>query len=71
MGLIKNLDDITNAVVAEKGGTSVFVRNLGETSIGIASGWAKWGSMIAMMWWKAVLLQRGAKALLVLEQVHR
>ena len=72
MGLIKNLDDITTAVVAEKDGTSVFVRNLGETSMGYRVRLGKVGiddrdDVVEGV----VLLQRGAKALPVLEQVHR
>lgn len=34
MGLMKNLDDIADTVMAEKEGTPIFVRNLGETSVG-------------------------------------
>ena len=72
MGLIKNLDDITNAVVAEKAGTSVFVRNLGETSMGYRVRLGKVGiddrdDVVEGV----VLLQRGAKALPVLDQINR
>jgi cobalt-zinc-cadmium resistance protein CzcA len=72
IGLIKSLDDITNAVVAEKAGTSVFVRNLGETSMGYRVRLGKVGvddrdDVVEGV----VLLQRGAKALPVLDQVHR
>ena len=72
MGLIKTLDDITNAVVAEKNGTPVFIRNLGETSLGYRVRLGKVGiddrdDVVEGV----VLLQRGAKALPVLEQVHR
>lgn len=72
MGLIKTLDDISNAVVAEKAGTPVFVRNLGETSMGYRVRLGKVGiddrdDVVEGV----VLLQRGAKALPVLEQVHR
>lgn len=72
MGLIKNLDDITTAVVAEKSGTSVLVRNLGETSMGYRVRLGKVGiddrdDVVEGV----VLLQRGAKALPVLEEVHR
>ena len=34
LGLIRNLEDIASAVVAERQGTPVFVRNLGEVSLG-------------------------------------
>jgi cobalt-zinc-cadmium resistance protein CzcA len=72
MGLIKSLDDITNAVVTEKAGTPVFVRNLGETSLGYRVRLGKVGiddqdDVVEGV----VLLQRGAKALPVLEQVQR
>lgn len=72
MGLIKNLDDITAAVVAEKAGTPVLVRNLGDTSMGYRVRLGKVGiddrdDVVEGV----VLLQRGAKALPVLEQVHR
>ncbi|MBU6435308.1 MAG: efflux RND transporter permease subunit, partial [Nitrospirae bacterium] len=72
MGLIKNLDDITTAVVAEKAGTPVLVRNLGETSMGYRVRLGKVGiddrdDVVEGV----VLLQRGAKALPVLEQVQR
>ena len=72
MGLIKNLDDITTAVVAGKSGTSVLVRNLGETSMGYRVRLGKVGiddrdDVVEGV----VLLQRGAKALPVLEEVHR
>jgi cobalt-zinc-cadmium resistance protein CzcA len=72
MGLIKSLDDITNAVVTEKAGTPVFIRNLGETSMGYRVRLGKVGiddqdDVVEGV----VLLQRGAKALPVLEQVQR
>ena len=72
MGLIKSLDDITNAVVTEKAGTPVFVRNLGETSLGYRVRLGKVGiddqdDVVEGV----VLLQRGAKALPVLEQVQQ
>ena len=72
MGLIKKLDDITNAVVAEKDGTPVFIKNIGETSIGYRVRLGKVGiddrdDVVEGV----VLLPRGAKALPVLDQVHR
>jgi heavy metal efflux system protein len=72
MGLIKTLDDIADAVVAEKAGTPVFVRNLGETSLGYRVRLGKVGiddqdDVVEGV----VLLQRGAKASPVLELVHR
>ncbi|MCX5720693.1 MAG: CusA/CzcA family heavy metal efflux RND transporter [Nitrospirae bacterium] len=72
MGLIQSLDDITAAVVAEKAGTPVLIRNLGETSMGYRVRLGKVGiddrdDVVEGV----VLLQRGAKALPVLEQVHR
>lgn len=72
MGLIKSLDDIRAAVVDEKAGTPVLVRNLGDTSMGYRVRLGKVGiderdDVVEGV----VLLQRGAKALPVLEQVHR
>lgn len=71
MGLIKKLDDIANTVVTQKEGTPVFVRNLGKTSIGSRIRLGKVGiddrdDVVEGV----VLLQRGAKALPVLEKVH-
>ena len=72
MGLIKTLDDIANTVVTQKAGTPVFVRNLGQTSLGYRVRLGKVGiddrdDVVEGV----VLLQRGAKALPVLEQVHK
>ncbi|MBX3370310.1 MAG: efflux RND transporter permease subunit, partial [Nitrospira sp.] len=71
MGLIKKLDDISNTVVTQKEGTPVFVRNLGKTSIGSRVRLGKVGiddrdDVVEGV----VLLQRGAKALPVLDKVH-
>ena len=72
LGLIRNLVDISNAVVTEKNGTPVFIRNLGETSIGYRVRLGKVGiddrdDVVEGV----VLLTRGAKALPVLEHVHQ
>ena len=69
--MIKKLDDIANTVVTQKEGTPVFVRNLGKTSIGSRVRLGKVGiddrdDVVEGV----VLLQRGAKALPVLEKVH-
>ncbi|MBA5875019.1 MAG: CusA/CzcA family heavy metal efflux RND transporter [Nitrospira sp. CR1.2] len=71
MGLIKTLDDISNTVVTQKEGTPVFIRNLGKTSIGSRVRLGKVGiddrdDVVEGV----VLLQRGAKALSVLDKVH-
>ncbi len=71
MGLIKKLDDIANTVVTQKEGTPVFIRNLGRTSIGSRVRLSKLGiddrdDVVG----DAVWLQRGAKALPVLDKVH-
>lgn len=72
MGLINTLDDITNAVVAGKFGTPVFVRDLGKTSVEYRIRLGKVGiddrdDVVEGV----ILLQRDAKALPVLEQIHR
>jgi cobalt-zinc-cadmium resistance protein CzcA len=72
LGLIRTLDDISNAVVTQKAGTPVFVRNLGQVSHGYRVRLGKVGiadrdDIVEGV----VLLQRGAKALPVLEQVHK
>ncbi len=71
MGLIKTLNDISSTVVTEKEGTPVFIRNLGKTSIGSRVRLGKVGiddrdDVVEGV----VLLQRGAKALEVLDKVH-
>jgi cobalt-zinc-cadmium resistance protein CzcA len=72
MGLIKNVNDITRAVVAEKDGTPVLIKNLGETNLGYRVRLGKVGiddrdDVVEGV----VLLQRGAKALPVLDHVHQ
>ncbi|MGH7230451.1 MAG: efflux RND transporter permease subunit, partial [Nitrospiraceae bacterium] len=72
VGLIDSLDDIENVMVAQKGGTPVFVRNLGAVSVGHQVRLGKVGiddrdDVVEGV----VLLQRGAQALPVLEQVKR
>ena len=71
LGLIRTQDDIANAVVTQKAGTPVFVRNLGPVSIGYRVRLGKVGiddgdDIVEGV----VLLQRGAKALPVLDHVH-
>jgi cobalt-zinc-cadmium resistance protein CzcA len=70
LGLIRDLDDIENVVVAEKAGTPVFVRSLGKVSMGHRVRLGKVGiddrdDVVEGV----VLLQRGYKALSVLERV--
>jgi cobalt-zinc-cadmium resistance protein CzcA len=72
LGLIDSLDDIENIMVAEKSGTPVFVRSLGKVSVGYRVRLGKVGiddrdDVVEGV----VLLQRGAKALSVLERVHK
>ncbi len=72
LGLIDSLDDIENVMVAEKNGTPVFVRNLGKVSVGHRVRLGKVGindqdDMVEGV----VLLQRGYKALSVLERVQQ
>jgi cobalt-zinc-cadmium resistance protein CzcA len=72
LGLIRTQDDIANAVVTQKAGTPVFVRNLGPVSIGYRVRLGKVGiddgdDIVEGV----VLLQRGAKALPVLDRVHK
>ncbi|MEW6543224.1 MAG: CusA/CzcA family heavy metal efflux RND transporter [Nitrospirota bacterium] len=72
VGLIGSLDDIENIQVAEKEGTPVFVRNLGRVSVGHRVRLGKVGlddrdDVVEGV----VLLQRGAKALPVLERVKQ
>lgn len=71
MGLIKNVNDITRAVVAEKDGTPVLIKNLGETNLGYRVRLGKVGiddrdDVVEGV----VLLQRGAQALPVLDRVR-
>ena len=72
MGLMKSLDDIADTVVTEKEGTPIFVRNLGQTSVGHRVRLGKVGinerdDVVEGV----VLLQRGEQALPVLERVHK
>src|SRR5213593_1874758 len=72
LGLINSLDDIENVMVAEKNGTPVFVKNLGKVSVGHRVRLGKVGiddrdDVVEGV----VLLQRGYKALSVLERVKR
>jgi heavy metal efflux system protein len=70
LGLIKSLDDIEKVMVVEKNGTPIFVRNLGKVSLGHRVRLGKVGiddrdDVVEGV----VLLQRGYKALSVLERV--
>ncbi|WP_447983500.1 efflux RND transporter permease subunit [Nitrospira sp. Nam74] len=70
LGLIRDLDDIENAVVAEKDGTPIFTKNMGQVSIGHRVRLGKVGiddrdDVVEGV----VLLQRGAQALPVLKEV--
>jgi cobalt-zinc-cadmium resistance protein CzcA len=72
VGLIDSLDDIENVMVAEKDGTPVFVKNLGQVSVGHQVRLGKVGiddrdDVVEGV----VLLQRGAVALNVLDQVKK
>jgi cobalt-zinc-cadmium resistance protein CzcA len=72
LGLINNLEDIENVMVAEKNGTPIFVRNLGRVSEGYRVRLGKVGiddrdDVVEGV----VLLQRGYQALPVLERVKK
>ncbi len=72
IGLINGLADIENVMVAEKNGTPVFVKNLGKVNVGHRVRLGKVGiddrdDVVEGV----VLLQRGYKAIEVLERVHR
>ncbi|HJT21411.1 MAG TPA: CusA/CzcA family heavy metal efflux RND transporter [Nitrospira sp.] len=72
LGLMRDLDDIADTVVAEKEGTPIFVRNLGNTSVGYRVRLGKVGindrdDVVEGV----VLLQRGEKASPVLDRVHQ
>jgi cobalt-zinc-cadmium resistance protein CzcA len=72
LGLIDNLEDIENIMVAEKDGTPIFIRNLGKVSVGNRVRLGKVGiddrdDVVEGV----VLLQRGAKAFPVLERVKK
>lgn len=71
LGLINDLDDIENVVVAEKEGTPIFVKTLGKVTVGHRVRLGKVGiddrdDVVEGV----VLLQRGYKALPVLEKVR-
>ncbi len=70
LGLINDLDDIENVMVAEKGGTPIFVKTLGKVAVGHRVRLGKVGiddrdDVVEGV----VLLQRGYKALPVLDKV--
>ncbi|MCP9440411.1 MAG: CusA/CzcA family heavy metal efflux RND transporter [Nitrospira sp.] len=72
LGLINNLDDIENVMVAEKEGTPVFIKTLGKVTVGHRVRLGKVGiddrdDVVEGV----VLLQRGYKALPVLEAVKK
>jgi len=72
IGLINSLDDIESVMVAETNGTPVFVKTLGKVSVGHRVRLGKVGiddrdDVVEGV----VLLQRGYKAMQVLERVHR
>jgi cobalt-zinc-cadmium resistance protein CzcA len=72
LGLIRNLDDLADTVVTEKGGTPVFIRNLGRVSLAHRVRLGKVGindrdDVVEGV----VLLQRGERASPALERVHR
>jgi len=72
LGLITSLEDIENAVVTEKNGIPVFVKNFGKVNVGNRIRLGKVGiddqdDVVEGV----VLLHRGAKASPVLERVHQ
>jgi cobalt-zinc-cadmium resistance protein CzcA len=71
LGLINDLDDIENVMVAEKEGTPIFVKTLGKVTVGHRVRLGKVGiddrdDVVEGV----VLLQRGAQALPVLDKVR-
>src|SRR6476660_7324594 len=71
LGLINGIADIENVMVAEKNGTPIFIRNLGNVAVGSRVRLGKVGiddrdDVVEGV----VLLQRGAQALKVLEKVR-
>ncbi|HEY6262546.1 MAG TPA: CusA/CzcA family heavy metal efflux RND transporter [Nitrospiraceae bacterium] len=71
LGLINGIADIENVMVAEKTGTPIFIRNLGNVAVGSRVRLGKVGiddrdDVVEGV----VLLQRGAQALPVLEKVR-
>ena len=72
LGLIRSLDDIGNTMVTQRTGTPIFVKNLGEFKEGYRVRLGKVGTddqddIVEGI----VLLQRGAKALPVLDRVKQ
>ena len=72
LGLINDLDDIENVMVAEKEGTPIFVKTLGKVTVGHRVRLGKVGiddrdDVVEGV----VLLQRGYKALPVLDNVRK
>ncbi len=72
LGLIENLRDVENIMVAEKNGTPIFIRNLGKVNVGHRIRLGKVGiddrdDVVEGV----VLLQRGYKALPVLDRVKQ
>ncbi len=72
VGLIDDLEDIENVVVAEKAGTPIYVRNVAKVSVGKRVRLGKVGiddrdDVLEGV----VLLQRGAKAIPTLERVRQ
>jgi cobalt-zinc-cadmium resistance protein CzcA len=72
IGLINSLEDIENVMVAEKNGTPIFVKTLGKVNLGYRVRLGKVGindrdDVVEGV----VLLQRGYKAVQVLDRVHQ
>ncbi|MCA9422792.1 MAG: efflux RND transporter permease subunit [Nitrospira sp.] len=72
VGLITSLDDIGNIVVTEKDGTPIFIKSLGEITLGHAIRLGKVGiNQQPDVVEGVILLQREAKALATLELVKK
>jgi cobalt-zinc-cadmium resistance protein CzcA len=72
VGLIKSLDDISNTVVTEKEGTPIFIKNLGQVTLGHSIRLGKVGiNQQPDVVEGVILLQRGSKALPTLELVKK
>ena len=72
VGLIKSLDDIGNIVVTEKEGTPIFMKTLGNVTLGHAIRLGKVGiNQQPDVVEGVILLQRGAKALPTLELLKK
>src|ERR1044072_1019511 len=72
VGLINGLEDIENVMVAQKDGTPIYVKTLGNVQVGSRIRLGKVGiddrdDVVEGV----VLLQRGEQALPVLERVHQ